>query len=215
MIVFSGLDGAGKSTQIEYLKKHFLKSEKKVQVFWSRGGYTPGMIALKKLMRKFKSGTIPKVSGNSKKRDLAFSNSKVRKIWLILALIDLIFFYSFYIRIKKIFSFIVICDRYIIDTLIDFKLNFPKENIEKWLLWRFLCFTAVKPQKHFVITIPVEESLKRSSQKNEPFPDSKKVLKMRLERYLDFVKENERSIHIDGQNNMNYINKIISENLTR
>ena len=48
MIVFSGLDGAGKSTQIELLKFYFKNSGVPVISFWSRGGYTAGMEFVKK-----------------------------------------------------------------------------------------------------------------------------------------------------------------------
>ena len=51
MIAFSGLDGAGKSTQIDLLRKKFLNERKSVFVFWSRGGYTPGMLFFKKSRR--------------------------------------------------------------------------------------------------------------------------------------------------------------------
>ena len=90
MIAFSGLDGAGKSTQIELLKIYFEESGNKVVLFWSRGGYSPGMQSLKALMRKSKISSIPP-HGRSKQREKSFSNPYVRKIWLSLAIIDLIF----------------------------------------------------------------------------------------------------------------------------
>jgi len=49
IIFFSGLDGAGKSTQIDILKNHYLNQNKKVYYFWSRGGYTPGFQRLKNI----------------------------------------------------------------------------------------------------------------------------------------------------------------------
>ena len=51
IIVFSGVDCAGKSTQIELLKKEFLGQGIESQSLWSRGGYTPGFELLKKLLR--------------------------------------------------------------------------------------------------------------------------------------------------------------------
>tara|TARA_B100001971_G_C17974441_1_gene424085 strand:- start:38 stop:184 length:147 start_codon:yes stop_codon:yes gene_type:complete len=42
IIVFSGLDCSGKSTQIEFLDEIFSKKGQKSLVFWSRGGYTSG-----------------------------------------------------------------------------------------------------------------------------------------------------------------------------
>jgi thymidylate kinase len=209
MIIFSGLDCSGKSTQIELLKNSFTKRGDKNLVFWSRGGYTPGMQALKNLMRKYKSSKIPLKHGDSKQRNESFSNPIVRKIWLSLAILDLIFYYGIYLRFMSFFGVKVICDRYIFDTHIDFKLNFPQEDVKKWWLWRFLLFFAPKPKKHFVITIPVEESIRRSALKYEPFPDSEEVLELRLKDYLTFVSEQSFTIHIDGTKEIEGIHNFI------
>ncbi len=214
MIVFSGLDGAGKSTQIELLKRHYIENKYSVFVFWSRGGYTPGMEYLKKLLRKSKNHKIPAISGHTVERENSFSKPVVRKLWLSFAILDLIYFYSIYLRYKKLTGLKIICDRYFFDTIIDFKLNFPQENVEKWLLWKFMKFVSITPQKHFVLTIPVEESLRRSKLKNEPFPDTKETLEKRLKDYLMIADKNKYAIHIDGTKSIKEINKYILDNIS-
>ena len=52
LIEFSGLDCAGKSTQIGFVKSYLEEKGYRVQVIWSRGGYTPGIEALKNIVRK-------------------------------------------------------------------------------------------------------------------------------------------------------------------
>ena len=47
MIAISGLDGAGKSTQISLLKSSFESNGRNVWIFWNRGGYTPGIELIK------------------------------------------------------------------------------------------------------------------------------------------------------------------------
>lgn len=213
MIAFSGLDGAGKSTQIELIQKFYKKENIKSKYFWSRGGYTPGMEKIKGLLRNSKSNHIPSNRGKSKEREQSFSKPIIRKIWLSLAILDLIYFYGVYIRVKELFGVRVICDRYIFDTSIDFRLNFSQENVNKWWLWRLMLLLAMKPNKHFVLTIPVEESLRRSKLKEEPFPDSEETLKTRLDDYLKYVSKSSNAIHINGNKSINDIHNFIIDKL--
>jgi thymidylate kinase len=214
MIAFSGLDGAGKSTQIELLKSYVEDSGGKVKLFWSRGGYTPGMLVLKSVLRKSNNTKIPLNNGDSKQREESFSNPYVRKIWLSLAIVDLIFFYCIYLRFQSILGFKVICDRYIFDTQIDFILNFPQENVEKWWLLKLLLLFSPTPKRHFVLTITVEESIRRSALKNESFSDSVETLKLRLKDYMAFVAEKPFAIHIDGSKSIDDIHTFIKQQVS-
>ena len=214
MIVFSGLDCSGKSTQIEILKNKLDNENKKSLIFWSRGGYTSGMQFLKDLVRKIGGKKLP-TPGKSEKRTEGFKNSKVRKIWLTLALFDLIFYYAIYLRFKTWMGNIVICDRYMMDTAIDFKLNFPQENVENWFLWKILKSVSLKPAIHFVSTIPVPVSVERSKHKFEPFPDSPEVLKLRLDSYLNSINSNPNLIYIDGLDPIKKVTKQVLDALSQ
>ena len=90
VIIFSGLDCSGKSTQIDFLKKEFSNRNQKNFVFWSRGGYTPGIEKFKSIIRFIFGGKLPK-PGKTKKRDRAFSNQYIRRLWITLAMLDLIY----------------------------------------------------------------------------------------------------------------------------
>lgn len=196
-IVFSGLDCSGKSTQIDLLKKEFENRDKKSTVFWSRGGYTPGFQFLKDILRKFFKKNLPK-PGFSKQREKALSNPFILNIWLTIAIFDLIFYYSIFLRLKKYFGYNIICDRYLIDTNIDFKLTYDDRKVESWLLWKLLKLLACKPDYHFVSTIPVDISVKRSKDKFEPYPDSPEVLEQRLVLYKKFINQDSNLLFIDG-----------------
>jgi thymidylate kinase len=76
------------------------------------------------------------------------------------------------------------------DTLIDFKLNFPKEKVESWFRWKVLNIFSLKPQNHFVLLISAKEALYRLKLKNEPFLDSESILNIRLQSYIQYTKNN-------------------------
>ena len=183
IIVFSGIDCAGKSTQIGIIKNWVIQQGVSASYLWLRGGYTPGFELIKKTFRLVVGkGLVP--SGKSDKRDKMISNLLVGRLWLTIAILDMLVTCVIYVRIKSLLGKIVICDRYIGDTFIDFSLNFPNSNFEKMWLWKLLMAISPKPDAGFLFILPVEESMYRSKLKNEPFPDAEEVLRMRLEIYL-------------------------------
>ena len=89
-------------------------------------------------------------------------------------------------RLKEIFGTTVICDRYIWDTYIDFKLKYPEYDFEHGFWWRLTLKTMLKPNPSIVMFIPAEESMRRSGLKDEPFPEPIDVRRKRIEMY-DFL----------------------------
>ena len=69
----------------------------------------------------------------------------------------------------------ILCDRYLLDTLIDFKINFPRIKLNKNVLWILLCKTIVQPDLALMLILPFLESQKRLSYK-EPFLTNMKLL---------------------------------------
>jgi dTMP kinase len=198
LVVFSGMDGAGKSTQIEQLVSKWRAEGRRPVRIWARGGYTPGMEWLKRTARRLLGRKVVPGPGPSAQRTQALSRSPVRRWWLRLAILDLMLLYGLAIRWWRLCGRPVICDRYWHDTELDFSLNFPQENVRNWRLWRFLRWVAPQPSYAFLMLIPVEESLRRSAEKNEPFPDSPEVLTMRYNAYRDWTFD-EKWIVLDGR----------------
>lgn len=209
LISFSGLDGAGKGTQIEILSSFLRKKKYKVYYFWSRGGYTPGFELIKRVIRFILGRKLPK-QGHSPSRSKQLANPFILRVWLYFALLDLIFYWVFYLRLKILMGYIVICDRYIEDTAIDFKLNFPEVRINNFFLWKLLKFFALKQDLKFLLLISVNESIKRSAKKNEPFPDSRSTLQARLRFYEDKTIFPDKKYHlINCEKSVMEISKII------
>ena len=187
-MAFSGLDGAGKSTQIAHLVTRLESKGEHPTVIWTRGGYTPLFRALKGLLRRVLRGRIVPPAGRTAQRQRALSRPIVRRLWLTLAILDLIWVYGVLIRWRRWRGQTVICDRYLWDTLLDFRLNFPQEQVERWWLWRVLQVVSPRPDVAFALLIPVDESIRRSRQKNEPFSDPVEVLERRLVAYRELEK---------------------------
>lgn len=189
LIVFSGLDGAGKSTQIERLMQTLQAQGGNPIYLWTRGGYTPLFNLLKYGLRRASGGRVVPPSGRNEQRARALRQPWKRRLWLLLALVDLLLVYAVQIRWWLARGKIVVCDRYLWDTLIDFRLNFTAEHVETWWLWRTLVKLAPMPDVAFLLLIPVAESLRRSQLKDEPFPDAPEVLAQRLAQYESLAED--------------------------
>ena len=213
LISFSGSDCSGKSTQIDLIVKSKLFSCRKIFVFWARGGYTPGFVILKKILRIFLTkNLIP--SGKSPKRQMIFKNKLICMIWMHLALLDLIFCWVVVLRFKLLLGRDVICDRYIDDTKLDFIYNFPNIKLQKLLLWKFLVFAKPKPDISFLLSLSNDEIIKRSKLKNEPFPDSYETIKWRSNQYLNQLIFNDKDYtRIDADQTIKTISTLIQEHI--
>lgn len=182
IIVFSGTDGAGKSTQIEYLNDHLVALGYKTRIIWARGGYTPGMLYIKRLLRKTSKRLVPP-AGESSERTDKFKKRHVTYLWMLFSIVDLILLWAVYGRILSTLGYVVIFDRYVDDTYIDFEHNFPKSRFNK--MWSWLMLKKLIPIPHYAFLLIVEPrvSLQRSIEKNEPFPDSEQTLLYRFKKY--------------------------------
>jgi len=197
LITLSGLDSAGKSTQIAILENYLETKNIKKIVIWSRGGYTPLFNLLKYLLRKTTVDKLPR-PGKSKERDKAFGKKWIRVLWLHLAILDLIIFYGIYFRLLTLSGFTVIADRFIHDTYVDWRLGFRNENFEDYLFWKILIYLSPEPNVSILLTISVKEALRRSQLKNEEFSESPSTREKRRGFYMELVKEGRWESIVDG-----------------
>ena len=197
IIVFSGLDAAGKSTQIELLLAHLRQKGRQPVYLWTRGGYTPLFEWVKGMLRRVRGSALPP-PGHNPQRARAFGTPWVRRLWLTLAQLDLLWVYGVQVRWWRGRGRAVVCDRYLEDTLIDFRLNYPQENVAGWWLWRMLARLTPTPDAAFLLLVPVEESLRRSDAKGEPFRDPPEVLAQRLAHYESLARDGHWQV-LDGR----------------
>ena len=196
LISFSGIDCSGKSTQIEKVSRYF-NEKNRVKIIWSRGGYTVLFNFIKSILRKSSVGVLPE-SGNSLRRSSLFKKKIVIIFWIYLSLIDLFMLYAIIFRLLSFFGYVVIADRYIWDTYIDFKIKFSNDDFKRTFFWKLLLFCVPKPDYSFILKIPAEESLRRSKLKNEPFSEDINDRLKRIELYNKLMKKDKWDIRIDG-----------------
>jgi thymidylate kinase len=187
LISLSGIDGAGKSTQLALLKEAYQRRGVITVLLWSRVGYTPGIETLKRLARRVLGSGLPR-PGHSKERDALMREGLVQRFWITLSLLELIIIYGFVLRWRSFRGRVVLCDRYLWDSLIDLWLAFPNREAESTALWKTLTWAAAKPDAAIFLRIPLEESETRSSKKGDPFPDSAKERARRFGFYEDILK---------------------------
>ena len=205
MISFSGIDCCGKTTQIQLLCDELKARDQKYLVVWSRGGYTPGLSKLKDLIRGKK-----KTADKEQRADYSQSvnkNPRKRKILFIASLIDMWWFYSVTLRLKELFGTKSICDRYIWDTYVDYKLKYPDYDFERGFWWKLTLKMMVKPKPSICMFIPAEVSMYRSSLKEEPFPEAKEVREARIKLYEEEMTKNRWSHLIDANRPIEEVRK--------
>lgn len=208
MIAFSGIDCGGKSTQIELLRKAMEEKGIHCEVVWSRIGYTPGISFLKKLIRGNKSGSKEETLSYSAKVN---ANPRKRKMLFTAGLIDLCLYYSITLRLKEAFGRRVICDRYVWDSAIDCRLKYPDYSLENNFWWKLTLKCMVKPKPSFCLTIPAEESMRRSALKEEPFPEPIETRRERIELYHEYIRQGCWEHIIDATASIEDVFKIIME----
>jgi thymidylate kinase len=198
IIVFSGIDSAGKSTQIDILKKEFISKKTRYKIIWSRGGYTSLFEFMKKLVRLFFGKKLPKPGRNTERQEM-FNKKSVSKLWYVLAMLDLIRLYAFTFRLYRFLGITIIADRYLWDTYVDFNISLGNINLSKSILWKIAVLLSPKPRKSILLYVSPEVSFQRSVDKNEPHFDELSVRENRIRYYESLIIEGKWKLVIDTE----------------
>ena len=188
-VVFSGIDGCGKSTQINLLVSHFQAQHIKYKVIWVRPGSTTFILFVKSVARiLFRS--LPK-PGRSNKREEILKKGNLGRLWFYLTLVDLAYIFFLKVPLLNLLGYKVVFDRHIFDALIDYQIMLDRDLFE--LHFVKLLLRSSSSITKIYLEIPIDISRSRCSQKWEPFPDTDDE---KVQRYKIYRK------HIDA---LNYI----------
>ena len=192
MISFSGIDCSGKSTQMEKVYDFFSKNHICCKMIHSRGGYTPLLEFVKRLIRHDKGDHG---EASEKARAEVHGNPRKRRFLLWLSILDIVLYYGIWFRLVELRGTTILADRYFWDSYIDFKMKYAEIDFEKWLVWKMARYIYLKPEHSVIYTIPAELSIYRSTLKEEPWPESLEVRRDRIDWYMKEI-ANRRWQHV-------------------
>ena len=199
IVSFSGIDSAGKTTQINMLYDYCKVNNIRVKKLWSKARGTPGVLLLKELVRRDK-----KMNATEKMeyRTKVFQSPQKQKMLYVASMLDLCWYWGIYYRVVGCFKNILICDRYLWDTYVEIIQDFPAVDIDRSILWKLVSFLAPKPRISFVFVIPPEVSLARDHQKNAAGIENIEIKKMKIATYMKCVDKGCWTHIMDGMNSI-------------
>ena len=192
LIALSGVDCAGKSTQRALLLEALRARGLAPAAVWSRAGYTPNLNAAKRVVHALLAPFAPlgrraarRVVGEPGRYPRRASNLRqpLRFLWLTGALLDLLWVYGVRVRVWRARGRVVVCDRHLLDCLVDLRVNFPEEGLERRWLFRVLRRSAARPDAAFCLIVPAELSFERSRAKGRRHRETREVLERRVAEY--------------------------------
>lgn len=186
IVSFSGIDSAGKTTQINLLMTYLKENNIGHKMVWSKARGTPGVVLLKELVRKDK---VMNFEEKSEHRKEVFQNPKKQRLLYITSMLDLCWYWGIYYRILGMTKKFLICDRYLWDTYVEINEDFTCVNIDKSLLWKMVKVLAPKSKTSFVFIVPPEVSLERDIKKSGEgiVVDDLELKKSKIDRYLTLI----------------------------
>lgn len=208
LISFSGLDGSGKSEQVRFLKSWLDRNGISNVVLYSRFGRNKLIGKLRDNFKKFCDYVYLK-TGKKEQRKLF---NMLFSIYIICSIIDIAIFYGIVYRWKSTKSSVILCDRYIWDSYVDFKILCPQSSRWMNLLWGVVDTIAPKAAFSIFLSIPSGIAHDRDVSRNTYIEPMEKV-EARERIYEKLDRQKIWNLSIDGKLSRNVIHRYVLKEL--
>lgn len=179
LIAISGIDCAGKSTQIALLCRALSARGLRTSTFWLRPGYSTELDLLRRLVRRLRPDSLPHVHGDAPERERILQRPAVAASWVAMAALDMLAQWGMKLRARMVRDDVVICDRYLVDALIDLHLRFPQLGPWQRPLFEGLARLVPTPDVSLMLWLSPPEAALRALHKAEPFADAQELRQRR------------------------------------
>jgi len=184
-IIFAGMDGVGKTTQIRLLRKWLHANGYRTRYIWGR---SPHYLTL---ILNFYS-RIKGYTEYDRENDLFYRNihkSRIlRNIYPFFQLIDMALFDLIKLKMCSKRDSICIMDRYHIDTLVDLMISTNEEKLIKTKLFEIVEKMIPNSSKLFLLDGETEQlKMRRSDLMNDLKYEKKRLIYMSLAQYFNLT----------------------------
>ena len=156
IVCFSGIDGSGKTAHARRILFDIQKSGRKCKYVWSGSPYFFSYLfmALCRFLGLTKVHCLPETTNCSEHE--YYKNKPIALVWPWIRFLDLIPFFVLRIYIPLLRGFIIVCDRFVEDALVDIMTDVNDDRTHRKLVGRLTLRLA--PKSTLVILLDVEEA---------------------------------------------------------
>jgi len=204
IIAICGIDGSGKTTQIELLERYLGQRGFRVKRVWFRwtAFLSYPFLALCRLLGYTKWKTTSRSNVRYAERRF-YMNRALARLWPWLFTLDTLIYSILQIKARRILGYTILCDRFIPDIIVDLICETGDYQLPKRLAGRLLLSLIPKDSK--LIVIDVAESIAYDRKHDIP---SINYLKERRKLYLTLAKTLSMPV-IDGEKETNKVHEDI------